>query len=1286
MQSAAAEKIEPQPQSIGPYRILGLLGEGGMGVVYRATHIETGELVALKTVHTSNERMLASIRREIHALSRLRHPGVVRIAGEGVHDALPWYAMELLEGLTLLRYARSRWNAALATAATLAGDDSGVGASGVDLSGEFESDARAAALKSRLPVDVLRGQPAAAGHLVEVLSLVRRLCAPLAFLHGEGIVHRDLKPENVFIRGGDVPVLVDFGLVASFEGARGRDSLELAGTTMGTPAYMAPEQIRGEVVDARADLYSLGCLLFELVTGRVPFVASSTMELVGKHLLATPTRPSELVSGVSPALDELVLRLLAKAPRDRIGHAADVASALAKLGAGSDSGYSVEAPKPRAYLYRPGFTGRDEVFRKLRQPIDAAKSGVGSMVCLAGESGVGKTRLATELGRQATGSGLRVVACECVPFNVAETEGVDYNGAPLHPFARVLEAIVDKCLEFGAPETARLLGARGWVLAPYEPSVARAPGLGDFPKPTDLAAEAARQRLFRDLAETLAAFAEERAIFLLIDDLQWADELTLAFLEWLPPSYFEANAVVIFCTWRSEEANDVLRRIAAMPHVSSHELTRMDPSAVGEIAGAMLAMPRAPDGFVQFLSRQSEGNPFFVAEYLRTALAEGLLFRDDDGRWRVKLEGGDASDMLEKLPLPVSVRDLVTRRLDQLSPSCRELVAAASVLGREVQGDLLSDVGRAEVALDEGAWLEAIRTLLERQVLEERAPGQFRFVHDRLREIAYFRLAEERRRGLHRRVAEAIEKRSEAKGDLAFQYRALAHHWTQSGVLPKAIHYLDLAGTQALDTFANREAVAFFQEVITLHDREGSKGNPLDMARWERSLAEAHVRLGDIAQCRDHAERALKHANSPLPTTTAAWVLGLVWQVMVSVGRSLRGARRRDAKALPGDALGLEAASSLYRMLEVFLYGDDPLRGVYCGLRNINVAEALPPSPPLARGYAMMSIAVTASPLRSVGRAWAARSLEIAEALGSQGTLAYCLSRAGVSCIQEARWRDAEDSLRRGIEICKVTGDGRQMEECRFVLGACLFYRGAFVESLELAAETTRAATQRNDVQTACWGRLEQAQALVRLGRSGEAIKILDQGMGWVDAKATSFETIWAYGLMALARYQSGDREGARAAADKALQHMRRKQPVVYGSQPAVAGVAEVYNALAAEASGDARAELAARADEAGRVLKVFSLMFMFARPWELFHAASRHLVAGRASKAVSTWRRGVALASQLAMPFEEAVCRRALAQHDGAADRRGELERALRAFEALEAKHEVEVTRALLAGGAAKP
>jgi serine/threonine protein kinase/tetratricopeptide (TPR) repeat protein len=1270
MQSAAARDGDRRPERIGPYRIVGALGEGGMGVVYRAVHHESGAPVALKTVHTSNERMLSSIRREVHALSRLNHPGVVRVVGEGVDHAQPWYAMELLEGLTLLRLARSRWGAALASAPTMLSEAGGM--PGVGRSGEFTVREGTGSTEPGVSPEALIGQPAAAGNLPEALTLIRRLCVPLSFLHGEGIVHRDLKPENVFIRPGDVPVLVDFGLVASFEGTSGREALELAGATMGTPAYMAPEQVRGEVVDARADLYALGCLLYELVTGRVPFIASNTLELVGKHLLATPTRPSELVTGVPAALDDLILRLLAKNPRERIGHADDVAAALIALGADAAHGYDVKPPEPRAYLYRPGFTGRDEVFRKLRARIDGARNGQGAVMFVAGESGVGKTRLATEAGRAATGQSLRAIASECTPFNVAEQEGADYNGAPLHPFVRVLEAVADRCQEFGPAETARLLGPRCRVLAPYAPALTRAPGFYDFPEAPSLSAEAGRQRLFRDLAETLAAFAADRGLFILLDDLQWSDELTLTFLESLPAAYFEENPVVFLGTWRSEEATDALRRLAAMPHADAFELTRMDETAVGEIVAAMLAMQKAPDGFVRFLTEQSEGNPFFVAEYLRTALAEKLIYRDLAGHWRLLTGDDDTRASLERLPLPRSLRDLVTRRLDGLPEACWHLVEVASVLGRDVQGDLLQEVARQEAGIDEVAWLEALRTVLDRQVLDERAAGQFRFVHDRLREIAWHRIPEARRHMLHHLVAERIEASCAAHNDHPQHYRALAHHWTQANVLPRAIEYLDKAGMQALDTFANNEAVAFLSEVLVLAARDGASIDVARRARVERSLAEARLRLGNLSEGRAHAERALQLCQRPMPVSTPRWVGGLLMQSGIRLWRSLfRVSNRVD------DVLALEAAHTFFRMMEVFLYGNDPLRGVYCGLRTLNVAEALPTSQPLARGYAMMAVMLAATPLRAIGTSWSEHAIDLAESLNAPSTIAYCLSRAGVTLIHEARWSRAEELLQRGIELCRLIGDKRQLEECQAILGNGLFYRSAFEESRQAWRDVLRSANERNDPQIACWGRLGQAVCLLRMGRFDEALTTLDEAMPWVDAHAASADVLWAYGLLALARLRVGRREEARAAADKALAQMLRSMPVVYWVQPALAGVVEVYNDLCFDAKGAARDELLAVGQQAARVLQVFSWSFQFARPAALFQRGKRLLALGQGAKAVRTWHRGLTVARELGMRYEEAQLLRALADHDPTGDKVALRAQALTLFESLGAAADVAALRA---------
>ncbi|HEV8551681.1 MAG TPA: serine/threonine-protein kinase, partial [Polyangiaceae bacterium] len=319
-----------RPGRIGPYELLDELGEGGVGIVYRARHLVSGESVALKTVRVRATAHLSSVRREILALHRLRHPGIVRIIDGGVFEGSPWYAMELLSGCTLLQTIGSGSNE-FSTIPSLS------------LEKPPFAEPRNPTLP-RLP------RPAAGGRLGELLTLFRLLCAPLAYLHGEGIVHRDIKPSNVFIRPDGTPVLMDFGLVGRWRGALGREILEETQTFGGTLVYMAPEQIRGENGDARSDLYALGSTMYEALTGMVPFEDAGTNP--GTFVRgARPVAPSEIVAGIPKGLDDLVLRLLAKDPRDRIGHADDVAQALAALGARDWPSEAI--PRGRAYLYQP---------------------------------------------------------------------------------------------------------------------------------------------------------------------------------------------------------------------------------------------------------------------------------------------------------------------------------------------------------------------------------------------------------------------------------------------------------------------------------------------------------------------------------------------------------------------------------------------------------------------------------------------------------------------------------------------------------------------------------------------------------------------------------------------------------------------------------------------------------------------------------------------------------------------------------------------------------------------
>jgi predicted ATPase len=738
-----------------------------MGVVYRAQHSGTGARVALKTVHVPRAALLQSIRREIHALLRLSHPGVVRVLDAGLDDELPWYAMELLEGPDL---------------------------------GE--------AWRARLGGQRPRVLPDAA--LRELLGIVRRLCEALAYLHGEGIVHRDLKPGNVFVLAGDRPVLVDFGLASRLVGASGREALQAVAEAGGTLGYMAPEQGRGQLVDARADLYSLGCMLYELLAGRPPFVGDNPVQVLWQHFEQEARPLSELVEGVPGEIEDLVLRLLAKDPRERIGHADDVAAALAALGA--QDGSSGAGLRPRPYLYRSGFVGRRQVMERLRRRLEALQQGSGGLVLLGGESGAGKTRLAVELGREAARLKLQVFAGECLA-----------GEAPaLASLRGTLRIAADHCREAGRDETQRVLGPWVRLLARYEPLLATLPGVADLPEPAELPGSAGRLRLFFTLTGALVALGQGKPVLLLLDDLQWADELTISFLDFLQRGRrVEALPLLVVGTYRSEHRSEELQGL--LGRCSPSQIVMLEPldeQAVAEMAGEMLGMDRPPALFGRILASRSEGNPFFVSEYLHAAVAEALLYRDESGHWQAAEPAAvrTAEEAYASLPLPRSIRELVERRLEGLPAGSRALVEAAAVVGRQAPIELLQRMlGTRHTEL-----FEASSETLRWHILEEIEPdpaqrtSALRFRHDQLREVALERLAPERKAALHRAAAEAMEQIETVVRDE--RLAELAQHWEAAGEPVRARSRYLTAAQRARGRNLHGEAVRLYRAYLRLVD------------------------------------------------------------------------------------------------------------------------------------------------------------------------------------------------------------------------------------------------------------------------------------------------------------------------------------------------------------------------------------------------------------------------------------------------------------------------------------
>ena len=335
----------------GKYRLEALLGRGGMGAVYRATQLQLDREVAVKVMRgdmLSDPSAVARFQREARAVARLRHPHIVAVHDFGVEPATGAYlVMEHLEGRSLRNELRAR---------------------------------------APLPP-------------VEAVRLIGEILAAVREAHARGVVHRDLKPENVLLErtsGAPRAKVLDFGLAKLQEPIGSQQStITRSGEVLGTPLYMSPEQYLGEEADERSDVYALGCVLFEMLAGRPPFVAKAIGALVYKHLGELPAPPGRIVPGVPAALDRIVLRALAKEPGERFQTADDFARALEDWNAPASGGAGPPPPRPAGRtpnnLPREAthFVGRFEQLAEVERALETSR-----LVTLTGPGGTGKTRLA----------------------------------------------------------------------------------------------------------------------------------------------------------------------------------------------------------------------------------------------------------------------------------------------------------------------------------------------------------------------------------------------------------------------------------------------------------------------------------------------------------------------------------------------------------------------------------------------------------------------------------------------------------------------------------------------------------------------------------------------------------------------------------------------------------------------------------------------------------------------------------------------------------------------------
>ncbi len=759
------------------FEIVRVLGAGGAGVVYEAFDRERSVRVALKVLRALDAAARLQFKAEFRALQDLRHPNLVSLDEMHEEGGQLFFTMELVRGVDFVVHSRIHEEGDAPAMSSRASTPP-------PPSEQMPSSRRATP----------RAQSYRAGSFDErrlraaLVQLVRGLSA----IHRADKVHRDIKPSNVLVTAEGRVVILDFGLIVDTHAASRPDA------AAGTAHYVAPEQADGKPVGPAADLYSVGVMLYLILTGAYPFQSSPQVALEWKRVVE-PQRPSRLVPGLPRDLEALCADLLRIDPAAR----PDAREVLARLGAEE----ALDAPP--VLSQRSSFVGRRAELDALDQALAAARAGRSVVEIVEGESGVGKSALIRRFLERIAGEAL-VLSGRCY-----ERESVPYKAVDDLIDALSLHLAARSAGEAAAllPRDAGLLGAVFPVLREV-PAIAAAPPQRKVIDPPEL-----RSLVFAALRQLFGRLAAERPLVLAIDDLQWADADSLALLTEVMRAAPDAGGgepaprpILLLAAIRTGGEPDparLLRRLALPPgSVRRVPLRRLPESEAQELCAMLLrgARVRRPIS-VEALAAESGGHPLFIDALIRYRLSH-----EDDRA-------------------PVRLDEALWDRIAGLEPRARELLELAAIAG----GPLPLDAAAIAAGASLGEIGRLTSILVAAYLARVGGAGRDEHVepyHSRIRETVLGRLDAAAASGWHGRLARALE--ASGRGELT----ALAEHWRAAGDAARAADYAARAAEQAEGALAFERAALLYRMAVDLRPH-GSAERRATLARLGDALSSA---------------------------------------------------------------------------------------------------------------------------------------------------------------------------------------------------------------------------------------------------------------------------------------------------------------------------------------------------------------------------------------------------------------------------------------------------------------
>jgi len=994
----------------GRYAILAKLGEGGKGIVYKARDTVLNRVVAIKMFKGAvlSEEAYSRFLREAQAVGKLSHPNVVSIYDIGKEDGKQFFVLEFIDGMSLR-----------------------------DLMGTY---------------------PEGKCDIQTVLRTSIDVCTALQYAHSQGVLHRDVKPENILITQEGTAKLMDFGLAKML----GQPSITQEGIIVGTVAYVAPEIALGKGADARSDLYSFGAALYEMVTGKPPFLGEDPVKIIFSHIHDYPVSPSRLNPKVPQALAECIMKLLEKEPGKRYQSSADLLKVLRDIAEGflrevfvPSRKPSVVVPSPRPYAVREvQLINRVEEMGLFREAVDRAVRGEGGVVFLYGEAGIGKTRLARELGAYARLRGMQVLYGRCPAL-------FRMDGVP--PYV-LWNEVIKNYLEVCTPEQLyRVIGFYPSEVSKLVPELRQK--LGAFPQSLPIGPEQERDRLFEAVSQFITNISKETPLLVVLDDLQWTDQSSLLLLHYLARGVYR-ESLLLLGAYRDTDVDElhplspVLTELNRERLLQSVPLKRMSFDDVSEMIRRILEQDDVPRDFCELVYEKTRGNPFFVEEVIKSLKEEEVIYREEN-KWKIK--------EVSRIEFPKAVKSVIKTRIGRLDDECQNVLTLTSFVGN----DFTFEASCGVTGFEEDKLLELMEKILKTGLIKERVirgEDVYSFADVIVRDVVHEEVSHLRHKRLHSVVGSALEKVYAKKIDEHFG--ELAYHFLESGDKDKALDYFLKAGEKAQKVYAHDEAFSYLQHALELlEEKEGNLEQKVRIIE----------RLGDLKGWMGESDAGMEYLNKSLTLWSQLGDRKNIARLHVKMANGIWQVTGDKEKASEHHCMALEILEKEPESKELASLYEDISHMLW---RTGKLAEALP---------------------------WAQKAFELAERLGDAEALAGSYNDLGTISLDFGEFEKGTKYYEQGLKI--ALGNNLVVHALTLYNNLCniYLYTGEFQKVFETAQKGSDLAKKFGALYSLAWLDSMLAGCYAFMGEMQKAMSMFEDILAL--SKRTNFTAYVSYAI-----------------------------------------------------------------------------------------------------------------------------------------------------------------------------